>query len=271
MSHLNQANHRASLTVAMITKNEAENLRPCLESLHGIADQIVILDSGSTDETAQIAAEFNCDFHQNSVWPGFGRQRQLAQQFAHGDWILWLDADERLTETLRQSIIEVLKQPPQNTIYRIARLSYAFGRFIRHCGWYPGWVERLHPRSLTQYNDKLVHESLEIPSQADVLTLKGDLLHYTYTSLQDYLVKSANYAQAWSLERSYKNKSASLLGASLHAGGRFFRTYILKCGFLDGRAGFLLAVLASQSVFNKHAGLFLLNQEKNKNSTERHL
>lgn len=252
---------RATLTVALITKNEASNLPACLESVTGIADQIVVLDSGSSDATPDIARRCGCDFHVNKDWPGFGRQRQIAQQYAKCDWVFWIDADERVTPELAASIKDVLARPVDNSIYQVARLSHAFGQFIRHCGWYPGYVERLHPRSLTQYNDKLVHESLIVPDGAKLKILKGDLLHYTYKDLQDYLTKSANYAHAWALERVNKGKRSSVTKATLHSVSRFLRTYFFKLGFLDGRAGFLLAVLAAQSVFNKHADLALLTAQ----------
>lgn len=154
---------RVTLAVALIVKNEAQNLAACLDSVAGWVDEIVILDSGSTDATEQIARRYTQAFYTSSDWPGFGPQRQRAQTHVTADWILWLDADERVTPELRASIQAVLQNPPDNTIYQVARLSWAFGQFIRHCGWYPGHVERLHPRGLTQYDNALVHESLVLP------------------------------------------------------------------------------------------------------------
>ncbi|WP_051532260.1 glycosyltransferase family 2 protein [Brackiella oedipodis] len=254
----------ASLAIVMIVKNEEQSLRDCLHSVADLADQIVIVDSGSTDATAAIAREFKADFHSHTDWPGYGKQRQIAQQYVHCDWVFWLDADERMTPQLRQSIERVLKQSSsyQQTVFSVARLSWAFGRFIKHCGWYPGYVERFYPHALTTYDDALVHESVIVPAHAQVQTLDGDLLHYTYRNLQDYLTKSANYAQAWAQQKYQAGKRTSLLAACGHSFGRFFRTYIFKKGFLDGSAGFLLTLFACQSVFNKYAALYLKQKEK---------
>ncbi len=246
----------ATLAVALIVKNEAQNLAACLESVSGWADEIVILDSGSTDATEDIARRFTQSFHRSEDWPGFGPQRQRAQTYVTSDWILWLDADERLTPPLRASIDQVLASPPANTIYRVARLSWAFGQFIRHCGWYPGYVERLHPRALTQYDNALVHESLVLPAGSRLETLRGDLLHFTYATVDEHLRKSSTYAIAWAEQRAAAGKTGSLLTATLHAIARFIRTYFLRLGVLDGKAGFLLSVMAAQSVFNKYASLW---------------
>ncbi len=245
-----------TLAVALIVKNEAQNLAASLDSVTGWADEIVILDSGSTDETEQIARRYTQAFYTATDWPGFGPQRQRAQTYVTSDWILWLDADERVTPELRASIDAALQVPPSNTIYQVARLSWAFGRYIRHCGWYPGYVERLHPRALTQYDDSLVHESLVRPPGMRLETLKGDLLHFTYDSVDQHLRKSAGYAIAWAEQRAAAGKTGSLTTATLHAIARFFRTYFLKLGILDGKAGFLLSVMAAQSVFNKYACLW---------------
>ncbi len=250
------ATRRVTLAVALIVKNEAQNLAACLDSVKGWADEIVILDSGSTDETEQIARHYTQAFHTAADWPGFGPQRQRAQTHVTADWILWLDADERVTPQLRASIDEVLQNPPANTIYQVARLSWAFGQFIRHCGWYPGYVERLHPRTLTQYDNALVHESLVRPAGTHLETLKGDLLHFTYETVDQHLRKSAGYAIAWAEQRAAAGKTGTLTTATLHAVARFFRTYFLRLGILDGRAGFLLSVTAAQSVFNKYACLW---------------
>jgi (heptosyl)LPS beta-1,4-glucosyltransferase len=247
---------RVTLAVALIVKNEAQNLAACLDSVAGWVDEIVILDSGSTDATEQIARRYTQAFYSSTDWPGFGPQRQRAQTHVTADWILWLDADERVTPELRASIEAVLQNPPDNTIYQVARLSWAFGQFIRHCGWYPGHVERLHPRTLTQYDNALVHESLVLPPGAKLETLQGDLLHYTYATVDEHLRKSAGYAIAWAEQREAAGKKGSLATATLHAVARFFRTYFLRLGILDGRAGFLLSVMAAQSVFNKYACLW---------------
>ena len=246
----------------MIVKNEAQDLAQCLETVKGWVDEIVILDSGSQDKTAEIAAQFGAKFYTNTDWPGFGKQRQLAQQYVTSDYVLWLDADERVTETLKESILQAVKNNKQNAVYRLARLSEVFGRKIYHSGWYPDYVARLYPTNLAGYGDELVHEKVHYPKGTEVISLKGDLLHFTYKSIHHYLVKSANYAQAWSMQRANQVKKATLFDGVTHALGCFIKMYFLKAGFLDGKQGFLLAILSAHSTFVKYADLWLRTKNK---------
>lgn len=254
-------NHK--LAAVLIVKNEEDNLRECLASLNWV-DEIIIMDSGSTDATEAIVKEFEAKFYVNANWQGYGKQRQLAQEKVTSDWILWVDADERVTPELKESILAVIDNPKTNTIYSIPRLSWVFGRFIRHCGWYPDRVLRLYPTNLTQYDSALVHEKVIVNKNMQILPLKGDLLHYTYKDLQHYLVKSAGYAAAWSQQRQAKGKTASLSQGLLHGVGCFLRMYILKAGFLDGKQGFLLSLLSAHSTFVKYADLWINTNTKTK-------
>ncbi|WP_116474819.1 glycosyltransferase family 2 protein [Zobellella maritima] len=253
---------RPTLAAVLIVKNEAENLADCLATLDWV-DEIVVLDSGSTDGTRQVAETAGARFFVNDDWPGFGRQRQLAQSHVQSDWVLWVDADERVTPELRTSIEAVLARPTTNTVYAAARLSWVFGRFIRHCGWYPDRVLRLYPKALTGYNDALVHEKVELGAGIKTARLKGDLLHYTYRDLEHYLVKSAGYAAAWSRQRAERGKRGSLSQGLLHGIGCFLKMYVLKAGFLDGKQGLLLCLLSAHSTFVKYADLWI------KTNTER--
>ncbi|WP_026958172.1 glycosyltransferase family 2 protein [Aliagarivorans taiwanensis] len=248
-----------SLAVVIIAKNEADNLAECIASVD-FADQVVVFDSGSSDNSQQIAEQAGAEFHQNTEWPGFGRQRQLAQQKVRCDWCLWLDADERVSPQLAQSVKQAIAAD-QSAIYEIARKSWVFGRFLEHCGWYPDWVIRLHPTGLTQYDDALVHEKLQIPQGQQVQKLKGDLLHYTYESMEHYLVKSAGYARAWADQRQARGKKSSLSQGVLHAVGCFCKMYLLKRGFLDGKQGFLISVLSAHSTFVKYADLWVRDND----------
>lgn len=245
-----------TLSVAMIVKNEAQDLAACLESVKGWVDEIVILDSGSTDSTPEIAAQYGAKFYVNADWQGFGKQRQLAQQYVTSDYVLWLDADERVTPELKASIQQAVQQNDTNTLYQIGRLSEVFGRQIRHSGWYPDYVVRLYPTQLAQYGGELVHEKVHYPKTAQLKKLSGDLLHFTYKDIHHYLVKSAGYAKAWAIQRANAGKSASLWDGVSHAIGCFVKMYLLKAGFLDGKQGFLLAVLSAHSTFVKYADLW---------------
>lgn len=245
-----------TLSVAMIVKNEAQDLAACLDTVKGWVDEIVILDSGSTDETEQIAEQYGAKFYVNTDWQGFGKQRQLAQQYVTSDYVLWLDADERVTPELKQSILQVVKNDEQNAVYKIGRLSEVFGRQIRHSGWYPDYVVRLYRTTFAKYGDELVHEKVHFPKEANVKKLTGDLLHFTYKDIHHYLVKSASYAQAWSIQKAKAGKKASLFDGVTHALGCFVKMYLLKAGFLDGKQGFLLAILSAHSTFVKYADLW---------------
>lgn len=245
-----------TLSVAMIVKNEAQDLAACLESVQGWVDEIVILDSGSSDDTEQIARRFGAKFYQNTDWQGFGKQRQRAQQYVTSDYVLWLDADERVTTELKASILQAVEKAEKNTVYQLPRLSEVFGRQIRHSGWYPDYVVRLYPTALAHYGDELVHEKVHYPSGTRVAKLQGDLLHFTYKDIHHYLTKSANYAKAWAMQRAAKGKKAGIGQGIGHALGCFIKMYLLKAGFLDGKQGLLLAILSAHSTFVKYADLW---------------
>ena len=250
-----------TLSVAMIVKNEAHHLAQCLDTITAWVDEIVILDSGSTDATQQIAEQYGAKFYQNTDWPGFGKQRQLAQEYVTSDYVLWLDADERVTPELRQSIQAAIAQDAPNTAYKIPRLSEIFGHKIRHSGWYPDYVIRLYRKDFAHYGDQLVHEKVELPANANIQKLQGDLLHYTYQNIHHYLVKSAGYAKAWADQREKAGKKATLWQGISHAVGCFVKMYVIRLGFLDGKAGLLLAILSAHSTFVKYADLWVRTQK----------
>ncbi len=249
-----------TLSIVLIVKDESENIVSCLESAN-FADEIVVVDAGSQDDTLELAAKYTDKIFVEPEWPGYGVQRQRAQGYATSEWILMLDADERITPELQQSITRIVKDNEQNCVYDTARLSHCFGRYIRHSGWYPDYVTRLYPRAKAAYNASMVHEKLEYPAELSVKKLTGDLLHYTYRDMNHYLVKSAGYAEAWSKQRYEQGKRATLLQGALHAVGCFVRMYILRAGFLDGRQGLLLAFLSSHSTFVKYADLWVRERQ----------
>ena len=248
---------RPTLAVALIVKNEAENLAACLASVADWVDEIVVLDSGSTDATVSIAESLNARVFINADWPGFGKQRQLAQSYVQADWVLWLDADERVTPELRDEILAVLQNPPADTVFAMPRLSWAFGRFIRHSGWYPDYVLRLYPTQLTQYDDSLVHEKVLLPPNSKIQTLKTNLLHYTYRDMPQYLAKMSQYSNLWAEQKSREGKSSSIGQAITHGIGCFLRMYIIRRGLLDGVQGFLIAVTNAYFTFAKYADLWV--------------
>ncbi|MDX5377361.1 MAG: glycosyltransferase family 2 protein [Halomonas sp.] len=247
-----------TLAAVLIVKNEAAHLRACLETLRW-ADEIVVLDAGSQDTTCAIAHEFTDKVTVNADWQGFGVQRQRAEAAAESDWILMIDADERVTPELGESIRRAVATG-EPAIYTLPRLSWCFGDFIRHSGWYPDRVARLYPKGRAGYDDALVHEKLTNPHGLPVKALSGDLLHYTYRDLRHYLEKSAHYAQAWAEQRAARGKRGSLAAGLVHGLGCFLRMYLLRAGFLDGRQGLLLALLSAHSTFAKYADLWIRTQ-----------
>lgn len=251
------------ISAILIVKNEEQHLVACLDTIKDWVSEIIILDSGSTDGTLKIAESYQAKVYQNTDWQGFGIQRQRAQRLASGIWCLWLDADERVTPELRQEIESVIAKPADNMGYSIPRLNWYFGRYIRHCGWYPKPVLRLYPRALTTYNDSYVHEKVIIPQEMTVKRLKGDLIHYPYKNLRHHVSKSSGYAHDWALAKYQKGKRTTLINAFLHSLARFCRMYFLQLGFLDGYPGFLLSIMSGYYTFLKYAELWI-NSIENK-------
>lgn len=247
---------KASITAALIVKNEERHLSDCLETVKDWVDEIIILDSGSTDNTIEIARKYTDKVFTSSRWPGFGLQRQKAQRFVNSNYVFWIDADERVSAELRQSIEQMLEGPEITAVYSISRISWAFGRYIRHSGWYPDRIVRLYSTFLTQYNNALVHEKIEVPEGIKTIHLKGDLFHYTYHDIGNYLEKSIKYAKAWAEQQQSKGRNAGIFEGTAHALGRFFKMYLIDRGFMDGKQGLLLAVLSGFSTFIKYAELW---------------
>lgn len=252
--------NKPTLGILMIVKNEAKKLATCLDSVQGWVDEIVILDSGSSDNTEEIAKRYTQNFYLNTQWEGFGKQRQLAQSYMTSDWIFVIDADEVITNELQDSILSSVKNNNSHIAYKVNRLTKAFGKFIYHSGWSPDWVTRLYHRESTHYDDALVHEKV-LTSELKVEKLTGRLLHDTIDELSQYTQKTALYMKAWADQREKKKKS-SLFSAISHGFFRFFKMYILKKGFLDGRHGLLLALLSANVVFTRYADLWLRQYNK---------
>jgi len=239
-----------TLSVILITRNEEANLRDCLASLGGLAQQVVIVDSASTDGTVAIAQEFGATITQPPDWPGFGPQKNRALDLATGDWVLSLDADERLTPALQAEIAGVLEKPGNATCFAIPRLSWYCGRFIRHSGWNPDYVDRLFQRGTARFSNDLVHERL-IPS-GSVAKLKNQILHYSFMNYSQVLQKIDRYSSASAEQAFAKGKRSSPLAAIGHGVWSFFRTYFIRLGFLDGPQGFSLALANAQGSYYRY-------------------
>ena len=250
--------HRNSLSVVMIAKNEAELLSECLQSV-AWADEIIVLDSGSTDGSVALAESLGAKVFTHTDWQGFGKQRQKAQSYATQDYVLMIDADERVTPELRHSIEQVLANADDNVVYSLGRRNLFLGRFMRHSGWYPDRVNRLYANQRYRYNDDLVHESLNTGG-AKVVPLQGDLLHLTCRDFFAFQRKQLHYAEQWAIQRYQAGKRCGYLSILTHTLGAFCKTWLLRAGFLDGKQGLLLAVVNAQYTFNKYAALWALGR-----------
>ena len=244
-----------SLSVILITKNEAANIRACLESV-AWADEIIVVDSGSTDDTVTICKELGAQVYVHD-WPGFGAQKNRALGYANNDWILSLDADERVTPELKAQLAQAItdKDNDKDGFY-LPRRSQFCGRFIRHSGWYPDYVLRLFKRTKGRFSDDMVHERVLLQGASGKLS--SPLLHYSYLTGSDVKRKSEQYASAAALQMFNSGKTATLAGAHIRAGWAFLRTYCLRLGFLDGIAGFNIARMNARTTYLKYKKLKLM-------------
>ncbi len=244
------------LSVIIITRNEAANIRACLESV-AWADEIIVVDSGSSDGTVEICRELGAQVFVHD-WPGFGMQKNRALSCATNEWVFSIDADERVTPELRAAIGAVLARPDDDHIaYEISRLSSYCGRFMRHSGWYPDRIVRLFRRDAARFSDDLVHERLLVAGKTGLLD--GELLHYAFDDLEEVLHKVNRYSSAGAAMMQLRGRQVSLSGAVLRGLWSFIRTYFLRGGFLDGREGFMLAVSNAEGTYYRYLKLLLLN------------
>lgn len=245
-----------TISVIIITKNESHDIRDCLASITWV-DEIIVLDSGSADDTLNIAREFTKNVYSSVDWQGFGIQKNRALAYATKDWVLSIDADERIDTALQTEITEAVRSQNLN-IYFMPRLSSFCGQFIEHSGWRPDYVGRLFRRDSAQFSNSLVHESLIYTGPAGYLT--QSLIHLSYKNLNEVLDKMQSYAMLGAAELHAKNKRTSLLGAIGHGMWAFIRTYIIRLGFLDGAHGLILAINNAETTYYKYLQLYFLSK-----------
>jgi glycosyltransferase involved in cell wall biosynthesis len=248
-----------SLSVIIIAKNAEATIRRCLESV-AWADEIVVVEHGSADRTASICREAGAKVHQSPDWPGFGPQKNRALDLARGDWVLSLDADEWVTPELRAEVARTIAAPAAHAAFRIPRRSSFCGRFMRHSGWWPDYVTRLFRRGAARFSDALVHEKLIV--NGAVGTLAQPILHETVTDLDQILSKINLYSTTSAAMFHREGRRASLATAVLHGVWAFLSTYFLRLGFLDGREGFMLAVINAENSYYRYAKLMLLAERE---------
>lgn len=248
------ASQQPSLSAFVVTLDEEDTLRRCLDSLGGIAGEIVVADSGSTDGTQKIAEEFGAKWHHRD-WSGFRDQKNFALSKCSGEWVLCLDADEELSPELRKAIVELVTSAPDSVSgARCPRLSQFLGKWIRHGDWYPDKQLRLFRRECGKFAGEAGHDHAEV--EGEIAELKPDLLHYSYPDMISFVSKLGGFSDAFLESKIQRGKKWSLLGNIFRPPWRFFRGYVLKLGFLDGFPGYWIAKSTAYSTFLRHSRLY---------------
>ena len=240
------------LSVVIITFNEEKNIARCLESVLGIADDIVVLDSFSTDTTESICKKYNVNFISHK-WEGYSGSKNFANSQAKYDWVLSLDADEAPSEELKKSILKA-KEGSELKTYKFHRLTNYCGSWIKHCGWYPDTKIRIFDRRITKW-EGIIHEKLVIDSKQEPTLLHGDCLHYSYYTKEQHLLQVEKFSTLAAQNLFEKGKKASLIQMYLSPVVKFISDYFIKLGFLDGSAGVTICKISARHSYLKYKKL----------------
>ncbi|MEQ1745958.1 MAG: glycosyltransferase family 2 protein [Saprospiraceae bacterium] len=231
------------LSAVIITYNEERNIGRCLDSLRGVAEEVVVVDSFSTDRTEAICREKGAQFFQRA-FDGYAEQKNWANAQARHPWVLSMDADEALSPALRESVLFV-KNKGEHRAYSMNRLTNYCGQWVRHSGWYPDRKVRLFQRDKARWGGPAVHERLLLDEPKAVGFLSGDLLHYSYYTVEEHRVRAAKYAALGAQVLFAKGKKARWWNHVFSPGFKFLRNYVLRRGFLDGQAGWTICRIAA--------------------------
>lgn len=246
-----------NLSVIIITKNAGATIRRCVASV-AWADEIIVVDSGSSDDTQEICRGLGAKVTVTTDWPGFGAQKNRALDAATGNWVLSIDADEWVTPGLRDEIQSVIGNTDAAPAYAVPRRSSFCGRWMKHSGWWPDYVIRLFRRDAARFSADQAHERLVV--NGVIRKLKQPLMHEAITDLDQMIAKMNLYSSASARSLHARGRRASLWTALFHGGWAFFRTYVLRAGFLDGREGFILAVANAEGSYYRYVKLMLLEK-----------
>lgn len=233
------------ISAVIITLNEESNIGDCIRSLDGVCDEVIVVDSSSEDRTCMIASDLGAKIFIREPQNGnaYGDQKNFGATQTNNEWILSIDADERLDETLKKAIQEV--KLDNNIVYALNVKTNYLGKWIKHCGWYPNYKKRLYNKKHIKWDGELVHESLISIAPYKISKLKGDLLHYSYPSLEKHHEKTERYASLTAQNWKRKNIEPSVLKRIFGPAFRFVRTYILKLGILDGKEGYMISKMSA--------------------------
>jgi glycosyltransferase involved in cell wall biosynthesis len=242
-----------TLSIVIVAKNEARNIIDCVASA-AFAGEVLVLDSGSSDDTPALAEQAGAKVVRTD-WPGYGPQVARGFAMATGDWVLSLDADERITPALRDEILAAILAGSHDG-YRIPRLSEFCGKFIRHSGWRPDRTLRLGRRARSGFTDHFLHAHMTVDGR--IGELESSLIHYSYPDVHDVLEKLDRYSSGHARDMHGRGRSASVPQAVAHGLFAFVRTYFLRLGFLDGQHGLMLAVYNAEYAYYKYIKLMFL-------------
>lgn len=247
------------ISVCIITLNEEHNLPRCLRSVMSIADEIIILDSGSLDKTKEIALSFGTQFFEQS-WQGYVKQKNAAIALARNEWVFSIDADEEVSEQLRDAILQLKQshQEPTRDAFAVSRVVYFLGKWIRFGDWYPDYVVRLFRKKQGQFQGGAVHERLV--TDGAVGRLKGELFHYTYKDYEDQSKRIEKYSTLWAGSAFQDGKRCAKWSPHLRSGWRLFRGFILKGGWQGGKLGWQISKSTAREVFLKYSKLYALQE-----------
>ena len=242
----------------MIAKNAMPRIRDTLESVSW-ADEIVVLDSGSTDDTVAVCRQYTSHVYETD-WPGFGVQNQRALDKCTCDWVLMIDADEVVTPELKQEILDAVRQADEGVnAFAVPRLSHLCNKPIHNSGWYPDYVIRVQRRGFVRHSTDLVHPRVLVTGK--VQRLRSDLLHYPYDTIDSLQTKAAFYSTLWAENKHSQGKRASLCQALGKALWTFFRVWVIRRGFLDGRYGLIIAMAYAGGTWSKYVKLACMSHE----------
>jgi glycosyltransferase involved in cell wall biosynthesis len=238
------------ISVTILTKNSQQYIQEVLEALKSF-DEVVVYDTGSTDDTLKIAEKFPNVTVFRDKFKGFGPTHNLASNAARNDWILSIDSDEVVTQEMIEEISRT--QLDEKCVYSFPRNNYFNGKFIKWCGWYPDRQYRLYNRKKTRFSEAQVHEAVIIENMTHI-PMKSPFIHYSYASISDFLQKMQLYSDLFAQQNKGK-KSSSLLKALAHSYNTFFKSYILKRGFLGGYEGFVISTYNAHTAYYKYIKL----------------
>lgn len=241
------------ISAVIITRNEARNIGRCIASLQDVVDEVVVVDAESTDNTQRIATDLGARVI-TRAWTDYADQKNFANAQAIGPYILSMDADEALSPELKASLLTVIRSGLQGA-YQVDRLTNYCGTWVKHGGWYPDSKVRLFPKDRARWAGTHVHETLELDPGMPTTELRGDLLHYSYPTVQDHLTRIERYSDLHAQKLFAAGKRASFVKQWFSPMAKFIQGYVLRLGLLDGHAGWMIAKLSARAVRLKYVKL----------------